>query len=718
MLKEKLGELSLFFLICLLSSATQAEDSLLYKPSTNMTGDIGLNTIPSARMSPEGTSRFSLSRIGKYTHASLGLQINDRFYVGLRQTSESRTLNSETLHLYPGLDTKFRLYSESRFIPEIAVGLQSAFGHKRMAAEYLVFSKRHENIDFTFGLGWGRMATKGSLPNAFMFYRGGTERSRAEDGENPNSISNWFTGEMGLFGGIEYITPISGLSLKTDWNNDGWAAEKRSDVNFNPPSPWSVGLSYRPMSWIDTGIAYTGFDSLMARITLTGNVKSWSMTDSTGHASIRMLPNRPETHFILPEQDEDDDEIENIGFITEENIGLSRIFIDDRTAEATLALKENKSTPYQIGNAARYLSNIAGRSPEKILVHVRSYGLKGVDIALNRRDLERSFLDHQGSPEEIWHSTLFLDDQKTPSFFENLSEMSGTKPDRKFRMNILNDASLSEEDSGLLYRTALGMTYQESFARHFLSFQSLRLNLADNLEKLNDGRERAILPVRSDIDKFTQNRLLIDRNYFMGLTTLHKDLHIASSIGYLEEMYMGLSGEILYRPFDKNWSIGLDTALAFKRDPYTFSALGLNGDHILTGFLNGYYEIPETGATLKASLGRFLAGDVGGSISITNELKNGVRLSAYLSASNQSDRDIYNGRTNMYTGLQLSMPLGSVFFLPDGSRIITNAGPFGRETSQRLENPTNLYERTENLSYRHITRYWPQFSPVQTKGRP
>lgn len=72
----------------------------------------------------------------------------------------------------------------------------------------------------------------------------------------------------------------------------------------------------------------------------------------------------------------------------------------------------------------------------------------------------------------------------------------------------------------------------------------------------------------------------------------------------------------------------------------------------------------------------------------------------------------------MYTGLQLSLPLGSVFFIPDGSRIITNAGPFGRETSQRLENPTNLYERTENLSYRHITRYWPQFSAVQTREQP
>jgi hypothetical protein len=712
-LKNKLGAAFLFLLTCLPSSALYAEDFAQYGPTANMMGELGLNTIPSARMSPEGSARLTVSRMAQYTNAAIGFQMTDRLYLGLRQTSESKNFNSETLHLYPGMDAKWMLYPEKRFVPQISVGLQSAFGHKRMAAEYLAMSKRYEDFDFTFGFGWGRLATRGGLPNLMLFNNLNSGKSRDIDGESPNKPSDWFKGDMALFGGIEYTTPINGLSLKTDWNSDGWQAEKKSNTDFDAPAPWSVGFSYRPVSWMDTGIAYAGNNTVMARVTFTGNVGQWPWSDSADHTPINMLPHRPEM-TMTEEDDDDEDTPSQPEFATEEGLGLTHIFITSKVAEANITLKENTSTPRQIGDAARYLSNIAGETPEQIILHIRSYGLRGIDITLNRTDLERAFLKHQGSTEEIWQTTSFVHDGKDIPLSQVLAEMRGAKPEEGFKLNVLNDVSLSEEDSGLLYRTALGLSYSEYLNRNFLSFISGRLNLRDNLEKLNDYRGVSLMPVRGDIDKFTENRVLIDRNYFMGLATMAEDLHIASAIGYLEEMYMGLSGEVLYRPFDKNWAIGIESALAFKRDPYTFSALAPNGDHILSGFLNTYYEVPNTGTTIKASVGRFLAGDVGGTLGVSNEFKNGVKLSANISASNYSDRDVYGGKTNVYTGIQVSLPLGNLSFMPNGSRIITNAAPLGRDTAQRLDNPTDLYERTEALSYRHITRQWSQFSPVQT----
>lgn len=675
-----------------------------------MMGELGLNTIPSARMSPEGTARFTVSRMARYTTASAGLQITDRLYLGLRQTSESNSLSSETLHLYPGMDAKWMLYPEKRFVPQISVGLQSAFGHKRMAAEYLTMSKQYEKFDFTFGFGWGRLATRNGMPNMMLFNNISSDEARDIDGENPNKPSDWFKGDMALFGGVEYATPINGLALKADWNSDGWEAEKESNTNFDTPAPWSVGLSYRPVSWMDTGIAYAGNNSVMARVTFTGNAGQWPWENALAHAPVKMLPNRPE--MVIPDENDDDeeDDLPQPPYVHEEAMGLTRIFIDDNKAEANVTLKENIATPRQIGDAARYLSNIAGKTPEQIILHVRAYGLKGIDVTLNRADLERAFLKRQGSAEEIWQSTTFLHDGKDIPLSQMVAEMRRAKPDDGFKLNVLNDVSLSEEDSGVLYRTALGLSYTQNSGHNFLSVISARLNLKDNLKKLNEYRAISMLPVRGDVDKFTENRIVIDRNYFMGLATLAEDLHIASAIGYLEEMYMGLSTEILYRPFDKNWAIGVESALAYKRDPYTMWALGPNGDHILSGFLNSYYEVPDSGTTIKASVGRFLAGDIGGTLGISNEFKNGVKLSANISASNHSDSDIYGGKTNVYTGIQISLPLGSLSFVPDGSRIITNAAPLGRDTAQRLDNPTNLYERTETLSYRHITRQWNQIS--------
>lgn len=704
MFRNKLGFYSLLILASLVqSSALLADDASPYRPSVNMMGELGLNTVPSARMSPEGTTRFTISRTAPYTQASLGLQITNRLYIGLRQTSESKNFSSETLHLYPGLDAKYMLYPERRFVPQIAVGVQSAFGHKRMAAEYLTLSKRYEDLDFTFGFGWGRMATQGGLPNPLILNRLLGSSNRDIDGENPNTPADWFKGDMGLFGGIEYTTPVNGLSFKADLNSDGWKAEKQNDRSFQKPSPWSVGLSYSPVSWIDAGIAYAKNETIMARISLTGQLGHWPFQDSKRETNIPLTPNRPDISY----SDESD-------FISSESqLGLDRIFINDHSAKADLNIPDNVSTPHQIGESARYLSNISGKNPEQIRLHLKQYGLSGMDIVLNRSDLEQAIVMHRGSVEEIWRNVQFRNNEDKIPFLEKLSRMNMAKSQNSFHVDLVNDVSLSEEDSGLLHRTGITASYRQFFGQHFLSYQSLRLNISDNLEKLNEYRGISFLPVRGDIDKFTQKRLILDLSYYMGLATLAPDLHVASGFGYLEEMYMGLTGEVLYRPFHKNWAIGLETSLAFKREPKTIWALGLNGDHILTGFVNGYYEIPNTGTTLKVSAGRFLAGDFGGTVDLSNTFENGVKIGADISASNFSDRDVYGGKTNVYTGIHVSLPLGSLPYIPDGTRIITNAAPLGRDTSQRLDNPTQLYNRTENLSYRHITRQWSQMMPVQ-----
>lgn len=679
-----------------------------------MTGELGLNTIPSARMSPEGTMRFTVARQSPYTHATTGLQISDKLYVGLRQTSESDSFSSEAKHLYPGMDIKLGLFNERRFLPQISVGLQSAFGHKRMAAEYLTMSKRYHDFDFTFGFGWGRMGTRGGLPNPILLNAlTGGNHARDIDGEKPNSPKDWFTGDMGIFGGFEYDLPINGLSFKADFTSDGWDAERRADANFKAPAPWSVGFGYRPFnwSWLDTGIAYAGHDNFMARISLTPNVKGWPFEDSARHAPIPMKFGRPDSAFDASDENADEDDDYDANLAQQKKLGLSHIFVDKKMAVADLNLQDNQPTPQQIGEASRYLSNIAGGTPEQIAFHIRRYGLKGTDIALNRADLERAFLTHHGSSEEIWQTTQFVHDNISPSLAKIIGDIQTAQKYVGFKVDLINDVSLSEDDSGLLYRTGIVGSLHKFFGNHFFSLHSVRINLADNLQKLNQYRGVSLLPVRSDVDVFTRNRVLLDRNFMTGFVTLGDDVHMASSIGYLEEMYAGVTGEVLYRPFGQNWTLGAEADLAFKRDPYSVLALLPNGDHILSGFLNAYYEIPDTGATFKASVGRYLAGDVGGGLALSNEFENGVTMKADITATNQSDPDIYGGKTNIYTGIHLSLPLGSLPVIPDGSRMITNAAPFGRDSGQRLDNPTSLYEMTEPLSYRHITRQWQRLMP-------
>lgn len=672
-----------------------------------------MNTIPSARMSQAGTMQFSVSRQSPYTHSALGFQLSDRLYVGLRQTAEAKSFTSDATHLYPGMDAKLSLFGERRFLPQIAAGLQSAFGHKRMAAEYLAMSKRVDNFDFTFGFGWGRLATRNGLFNPILINHLSKNKDRATDGESPARPQDWFTGNMGLFGGFEYHLPVDGLSFKADWNSDGWAAEKAADPNFKAPAPWSVGLSYKPFDWMDAGIAYAGHNSVMARVSFSPNVAAWPLSDAKRYQSIAMLDGRPDMNIPDIDNEYEDDEPEyEQSFDKEKKLGLSHIFITQKTASADITLNDYYTTPHQVGEASRYIANIAGQTPEQIIFHLRHLGMRGRDIVLNRADLERAFLKHHGSSEEIWRTTQFFPDDGRFSLPRLIGDVQTAQRVLGFKIDMVNDVSLSEEDSGLMYRSGIIASTQKFFARHFFSMQSVRFNLTDNLQKLNEYRGISLFPVRGDIDAFTRHGAMMDRAFMTGFVTLGEDVHLASSIGYLEEMYGGAIGEILYRPFDKNWALGLEADLALKRDPYSPSALAPNGDHILSGFLNGYYEVPATGITIKTSVGRYLAGDIGGSFSLKNEFENGVVIAGDITATNKTDRDIYGGKTNFYTGIHLSLPLGSLAFLPNGSRIITNAAPLGRDTAQRLDNPVPLYDLTEPLSYRHITRQWSQLMPV------
>ncbi|HNS44409.1 MAG TPA: YjbH domain-containing protein, partial [Alphaproteobacteria bacterium] len=86
------------------------------KSSASITGVVGLNTVPSARMDDEGTIRTTVSRDGHYVHGSVGAQISSGLYFGLRQT----VLDKNDTHLFPGMDVKLRLLSERQWRPEIS----------------------------------------------------------------------------------------------------------------------------------------------------------------------------------------------------------------------------------------------------------------------------------------------------------------------------------------------------------------------------------------------------------------------------------------------------------------------------------------------------------------------------------------------------------------------------------------------------------------------
>ncbi|PJB70011.1 MAG: hypothetical protein CO093_09005 [Alphaproteobacteria bacterium CG_4_9_14_3_um_filter_47_13] len=175
-------------------------------------------------------------------------------------------------------------------------------------------------------------------------------------------------------------------------------------------------------------------------------------------------------------------------------------------------------------------------------------------------------------------------------------------------------------------------------------------------------------------------------------------------------MYAGLGGEILYRPFGKKFVLGAESYQVFKRDPYSLFNTGLNGDHLLTGHLQAWYEFPDHSLTLQARVGRYLAEDTGGTLALSRQFDNGTKLEAFATVTSRADFDVFGSTTHLYSGLKLSLPLGNIRYIPQGSQILMTAAPLGRDAGQSLDSPIKLYDISEQLSYRHISRTWSQIT--------
>ena len=366
--------------------------------SDSLLGPLGLNTIPNARMDKTGTAKIGVSTLDPYVHGYIGFQLAEPLYINIRQTAEVSNINADPDRLYPGIDFKLRLLKENRSRPAIALGLQSAIGHKRMAGEYLALSKRYKDFDFTAGLGWGRFAGAAHLSNPLKALSSHFGKARSLDGEMPNEPKDWFTGEhIGLFGGVEYFTPIDGLSAKFDIGGDRYEAEKAA-LNYNAPAPWSIGLSYSPTSWINAQIALQGTDKIMGRLSLKNLIQNWRDKDAQDSAKKTKPFNPYRSSPTSPNQMETDAQ--------SENILLTGLNTDELSANAKLLLNQDSPAPYQIGQAVKHIANHAGTDIESIELIPTRLGLHGPKVKLLRADFEKAALD-QGSPEEIWQNAEF-----------------------------------------------------------------------------------------------------------------------------------------------------------------------------------------------------------------------------------------------------------------------------------------------------------------------
>lgn len=166
-------------------------------------GGVGLLQTPTARMADVGEFSVSYSNVDPYSRISVSLQPFEWLEFGFRYTSISNRNygieGSGRDYLDKGVDLKFRLVEEGKYMPAIALGFRDFGGTGLFSSEYLVASKRWHNFDFSIGIATGYLGAGGSISNPLGAISDHfKKRKRGADSTGEFSLDQLFTGDIGF----------------------------------------------------------------------------------------------------------------------------------------------------------------------------------------------------------------------------------------------------------------------------------------------------------------------------------------------------------------------------------------------------------------------------------------------------------------------------------------------------------------------------------------
>jgi hypothetical protein len=223
-------------------------------------------------------------------------------------------------------------------------------------------------------------------------------------------------------------------------------------------------------------------------------------------------------------------------------------------------------------------------------------------------------------------------------------------------------------------------------------------NIWDNFNK-NRPSDSVLPHVRTDYIKFfTKGKNGIgdfEADYRFRITP---NVFAIARAGYLESMFAGAGGEILWRPDGQRWALGADLYDVWERN---FNRqLGLQSYHVATGHISLYYDSPWYNLNFALRAGHYLAGDTGVTLEVSRRFDTGVELGVFMTKTNISSARF--GEGSFDKGIMIRMPIGFAIPINSQGQWAVDIRPTQRDGGQRLDNDSLLYNETRRSSLGEI----------------
>jgi hypothetical protein len=658
-------------------------------PSQSVHGGVGLIQVPTARFAEAG--QFSMNYYDndfyRFWSVSLTLfpwmestvrytDIRNRLYSDDPGFSGDQTLKDK------GIDVKFRLWEEQKWQPQIVMGLKDFGGTGYFESEFLAASKRVGNVDFHLGLGWGYLGRSGSVTNPFcQIWDAFCERPSGFSGLGGKiDYQRFFKGPAALYYGLEYQTPWAPLRLKIEKEGNDYRKD-RAGIVISQESAWNAAANYRVGNF-DFSLNYQRGNSVGFGVSYRINFHT--VRHPRVDSPPREVTERAKTDSI--------DEVDGVRLIADlkqqAGFGVQQMKLTEETL--TLIGKQDiyPDQDESIERIGRILVDELPRAISEIrIVDTQTH----VPVVETRIDA-RAFIQAAGR--------LTLEPELTASYQRVAPDPDETRPPLpekrlSFNLETFWKHSFGAPESFYMYQMGLIGSAEAVLTPEWSLLGSVKLTLLDNYDTFNfkvDAEENQLPRVRTYVREYvTRSDATLETLYGRWQTQLTENWYALGYAGYLETMFAGAGGELLYRPVDSHWAVGLDINRVRQRD-YE-EEFGWLAYQVTTGHLTVYWEpdgMPDL--LLMTGVGQFLAGDRGVHLEVAKRFESGIVTGAYAAFTNVSAEEFGEGSFNK--GFYIVIPFDLFTPRPAKGRGVFPWVPLAKDGGQKLARPSTLFGTT------------------------
>lgn len=657
--------------------------------------------MPSAQSLPDGVFALSLNAQGsKIRRGNMAFQITPAvtgvFRYGYLQDYDTNIGKS----LYDrSFDLIFRLVQEDRdgWAPSVALGLQDFGGTGIYGAEYLVASRHFgKGLMVSAGLGWGRLATHGGFDNPLgaLSDRFDT-RPNDQSGDQTGRVSfdRFFRGDAAFFAGLNWQASEK-LRFALEYSSDAMRDEERV-IGYEYDSPINLGLSYRfsenaqiDLAWLSGSTASLGYSMILdprrsaapsghepgPPAVAYGTAASWKGATKDSATSQRLAQ-----------------------ALGNQGLRLEGLRVDGTTAEVAISNRIWPTTAQGWGRTMRVLT--AQLPPEVETLHLQGYsrGIAVRRITLTRQDLEELEYAPDGDW-RIWSRAQSQDAALLPDpRFDNRQTAS-------LQLLPYFEPAFFDPDNPLRFDVGAQVQGEWSPWRGVYFSGGIRQKVIGNLNESQRLSNSVLNHVRSDSALYYQKdgpRLPWATVEWLGRPGTN--LYSRMSAGLLEQMYGGVSGEVLWAPVENRLSLGLEINHVQKRD---YDGLGFQDYQVTTGHASLYYQM-EGGYSAQIDAGRYLAGDWGSTLMLNRRFGNGVEVGAFFTLTDVGFDKFGEGAFDK--GISITLPLTTLTGHPSRTKTSMTIRPILRDGGAKLGLRNRLYAVTRDDRAAAAGEGWSRF---------